>query len=87
MLLTGGSPALFRDAGLRADDYAEVRLERARTVDLVWRGDGMESSVTSRDEGCCARVLGRSGSAFASATGMDAGPVLRRAARDAVELG
>ncbi|MEV1202758.1 PmbA/TldA family metallopeptidase [Microbispora rosea] len=62
MLLTGGSPALFRDAGLRADDYAEVRLERARTVDLVWRGDGMESSVTSRDEGCCARVLGRSNS-------------------------
>lgn len=87
MLLTGGSPALFRDVGLRADDYAEVRVERARTVDLVWRGDGLESSVTSRDEGCCARVIGRSGSAFASDTAMDAGPVLRRAARDAVELG
>ncbi|MEU8193191.1 TldD/PmbA family protein [Microbispora amethystogenes] len=87
MLLTGASPALFRDAGLRAGDYAEVRVERARTVDLVWRGDGLESSVTSRDEGCCARVIGRSGSAFASSTAVDAGPVLRRAARDAVELG
>ncbi|GAA3422275.1 TldD/PmbA family protein [Streptosporangium vulgare] len=87
MLLTDGSPAAFRVAGLRAADYAEIRVERARTTDLVWRGDGLESSVTSRDEGCCARVIGPAGSSFASSTVLDAAAVLRRAERDASALG
>ncbi|MEU8266042.1 TldD/PmbA family protein [Sphaerisporangium sp. NPDC049002] len=84
MLLT--CAAVFGAAGLHADDYAEVRVERTRIIDLVWRGDGLESTLTSGDEGCCARVAGPAGSSFASSTTMDASAVLRQATRNAREL-
>lgn len=68
MLLTGSEPGVFHRAGLASGDYAEVRTERTRILDMVWRGGDVESITLSRDEGRCARVVGAAGSSFASST-------------------
>lgn len=83
MLLTGSGSGVFRHAGLASGDYAEVRHERTRIVDLVWRGGAVESSTISRDEGLCARVIGTTGSSFASSTSDSAVELVRRARQNA----
>lgn len=79
MLLTAGIRDPFGKAGLRPSEYAEVRSERTRVTDLVWRGDGPESAAAHRYEGCCARVVGQAGTSFASSTEPDLTAVIRQA--------
>lgn len=83
MLLTASATDALRNAGLRAGDYADLRVERTRIADVVWRGDGLEGVSTHQDDGCCARVAGPSGASFASSSTLDLAAVARRARQDA----
>lgn len=87
MLLTRGTRRPFAAAGLRADEYAEVRRERTRLLTAVWRGGALESVNRVVDEGGCARVLSPRGSSFVCATEADLDDVLRRARHQADRLG
>ncbi|SED11009.1 TldD protein [Amycolatopsis tolypomycina] len=86
MLLTGGEPGVFRHAGLASGDYAEVRTERTRILDMVWRGGDVESVTLSRDEGRCARVVGAAGSSFVSSTEDSATELVRLAKANAAQI-
>lgn len=72
-------PSLFARAGLRAGEYADLRIEQARTLDLVWRGTELSSANAAVDEGCCARVVTTRGSSFVSSTDRDHVGALRAA--------
>jgi TldD protein len=70
---------VFAAAGVRADEYAEVRTERNRILDLVWRGRAAEAAILSHEDGVCARVYSPAGWSFASTCAEDPAVVLRRA--------
>lgn len=69
----------FARAGLRAGEYADLRVERAKTLELVWRGAEMSSAGAAVDEGFCARVVTARGSSFVSSTDGDHVGALRAA--------
>lgn len=77
---------LFAAAGLTAAEFAEIRSERTRLLSLVWRGAGLDSATSSRDEGGCVRVVGPSGSSFVSYTELDPVGALRHARQQATIL-
>jgi TldD protein len=74
---------MFAAAGIRAYEYAEVRTEQLRVLELLWRGDAAETATVSHEEGACARVVGPDGWSFASASTDDPGAVLAAAAAQA----
>src|SRR5262249_699126 len=67
--------------------YAEVRTERTRVLDMVWRGGAVDSVVLYRDEGRCARVIGPTGASFAASTTEDGASLVRLAKRGAGHVG
>jgi TldD protein len=83
------TPALdagvFARAGVRAGEFAEVRIEQTRVLSLVWRGARAESASDAYEEGGGVRVVGPGGWSFVSFTGADAVAALR-GARDQARL-